>query len=344
MRPNRRLFLIGGGATAAAAVFAERTFARPRAAAATTSIEVTAKPIDHLSSTDPGRSRFGNLLFRGGLDLRSPDSRFGGFSALWRSPDGARIVSVADNAQWLTARVKTSDGRLSGLTEAKLAPLLHEDGRPLGRTGYYDTESLAIDNGVAYVGIERKHAIMRFGWGTSGMAARGSLVTLPETIRGEIKNLPNNRSLEAIGVAPSRSPLAGAVVTIAERSGGLEEPTRGFIVTGPRTGAFSVRRSYGYDISDLAFLPSGEMLLLERQFSIFEGFRIRIRRVAADAIKPDAIVDGAVIFESDSSHQIDNMEGLAVHQEAGETVLTLISDDNFSRFQRTLLLEFALVA
>lgn len=342
MRLNRRLFLVSGGVTAAAAVFAERTFARPRAAAAITPIEVTARPIDHLSSTDPGRSRFGDLLFRGGLDLRSPDSHFGGFSALWRSPDGARIVSVSDNAQWLTARVQTSDGRLSGLTEAKLAPLLHGNGKPLGNTGYYDTESLAIDNGVAYVGIERKHAIMRFPWGAAGMAARGSLLPLPESIRAEIKSLPNNRSLEAIGVAPPRSPLAGAVVTIAERSGGIDEPTRGFIVTGPHTGAFSVRRAHGYDISDLAFLPSGELLLLERSFSIFEGFRCRIRRVAADAIKPNAMVDGAVIFESNASHHIDNMEGLAVHQEAGETVLTLISDDNFSPFQRTLLLEFVL--
>ncbi|MBF9232839.1 esterase-like activity of phytase family protein [Microvirga alba] len=344
MRLNRRLFLIGGGVTAAAAVVAERTLARPRAAAAITPIDISARPIDHFSVTDQSRNRFGDLLFRGGLDLRSSDSRFGGFSALWRSPDGARLVSVADNAQWLTARVQTSDGRLSGLAEAKLAPLLHENGRPLGSTGYYDTESLTIENGVAYVGIERKHAIMRFDWGASGVAARGTLLTLPEAIRGEIKDLPSNRSLEAIGVAPPRSPLAGSVIAIAERSGDADEPTRGFIVTGPRRGAFWVRRAKGYDISDLAFLPSGEMLLLERHFSLFEGFRIRMRRVAADAIKPDVEVDGAVIFESDSSHQIDNMEGLAVHQEGGETVLTLISDDNFSPFQKTLLLEFALKA
>ena len=38
------------------------------------------------------------------------------------------------------------------------------------------------------------------------------------------------------------------------------------------------------------------------------------------------------------------MEGLAVHRNAqGEIVLTLISDDNFSPLQRTLLLQFALV-
>ena len=42
--------------------------------------------------------------------------------------------------------------------------------------------------------------------------------------------------------------------------------------------------------------------------------------------------------------QIDNMEGLSVHRDArGALVLTLISDDNFSPLQRTLLLQFTLV-
>jgi hypothetical protein len=38
------------------------------------------------------------------------------------------------------------------------------------------------------------------------------------------------------------------------------------------------------------------------------------------------------------------MEGIDVHVTAeGETVLTMISDDNFSFIQRTLLLQFTLV-
>jgi hypothetical protein len=39
------------------------------------------------------------------------------------------------------------------------------------------------------------------------------------------------------------------------------------------------------------------------------------------------------------------MEGLSVHRTAdGEIVLTLISDNNFSAIQRTLLLQFTLAA
>ena len=43
--------------------------------------------------------------------------------------------------------------------------------------------------------------------------------------------------------------------------------------------------------------------------------------------------------------EIDNMEGLAVHRSPrSDTVLTLISDDNFSSFlQRTILLQFTLL-
>lgn len=41
--------------------------------------------------------------------------------------------------------------------------------------------------------------------------------------------------------------------------------------------------------------------------------------------------------------EIDNMEGLSVHQEEGRKILTLISDDNFSFLQRTVLLEFELI-
>ncbi|MCV4593953.1 esterase-like activity of phytase family protein, partial [Escherichia coli] len=83
-------------------------------------------------------------------------------------------------------------------------------------------------------------------------------------------------------------------------------------------------------MTDLAFLPSGDMLLLERRFSYFRGVASRLRRIPAAAIAPGATVDGPVVFSADAGHQIDNMEGLAVRRDAsGATVLSMISDDNF---------------
>jgi len=50
-----------------------------------------------------------------------------------------------------------------------------------------------------------------------------------------------------------------------------------------------------------------------------------------------------VLIYADHGYQIDNMEALAVHKDAsGSVVLTLVSDDNLSRLQRTILLQFSL--
>src|SRR5919202_5053793 len=128
-----------------------------------------------------------------------------------------------------------------------MAPALARDGRPPRRTRSYDTESLTIANGVAYVGVERTHEVLRFNWAKDGVNARAQSVPVPP----EAKQLPSNQSLEAIGVAPQRSPLAGALIAIAERARpGTNAPTRGFILTGARQGAFDVARAGEFDITD----------------------------------------------------------------------------------------------
>jgi hypothetical protein len=91
-------------------------------------------------------------------------------------------------------------------------------------------------------------------------------------------------------------------------------------------------------------LPGGDLLLLERKFALLGGIGIRIRRIALAAIAPGAIVDGPSIFDADLGQEIDNFEGLDVHvTPEGDTVLTLVSDDNFSAIQRTLLVQFTLI-
>ena len=117
-----------------------------------------------------------------------------------------------------------------------------------------------------------------------------------------------------------------------------------FLVGGPRPGQFSVRRTDNYDISDAVLLPSGDLLVLERKFSLLSGIGIRIRRIALTSVAPGAVVDGPPIFDADLGHEIDNMEGIDAYvTPAGETVLTMVSDDNFSMLERTLLLQFTLV-
>ncbi|MBD2747718.1 esterase-like activity of phytase family protein [Microvirga sp. BT688] len=332
MRLTRRNFLIGGSATAATLACTGVALAqRPQAFKGATAIRVEAQPISRLSTTDPDRSRFGALMFRSGAILRSDVSAFGGFSGLWRSGDGQEIIALADNAQIMKAQIETADGRLSGLSGPVLSPLILSNGVPMRRSRYYDTESFALAGDAVFIGTERNHAVVRFERNAAGSIIRGVPIPVPKALQ----DLPSNGGLEAVAVAPQRSPLSGALVGIAE--GGS-----GFILTGPRQGGFQVALTSGFDVTDLSFLPDGDAVLLERRFSLFGGFVCRLRRIEAAAIRAGARVDGDILYESEPSHQVDNMEGLAVHREGGETVLSLISDDNFSTLQRTLLLEFSL--
>ena len=331
MRLTRRATLAGLAAAVATPASSEAT------ETGRMPVAVSARPIPAFEPRNPEKTRFGKLVFRSGLVLSGSHPRFGGFSGLWRSADGADLVAVTDNGFWLTAKVASRDGRLAGLSQAELAPILGSSGKPLHRSRYYDTESLCIADGVAYLGVERTHDVLRFDWAAEGVMARARIVAVPR----EVKRLPDNRGLEAIGVVPAGQPLAGAVVAIAERSGADDQPTLG-VILGRQPGLFQVTRHDGFDITDLAFLPDGDMLLLERWYRPLRGVGMRIRRVAAESLKAGAVLDGPYLIEADLGQEIDNMEGLSVHLEGGKVVLTLISDDNFSFLQRTVMLEFAL--
>ncbi|MGX1743527.1 esterase-like activity of phytase family protein [Bosea sp. NPDC055353] len=331
MRLTRRAALAGLGALAlpgAAQAIEQTRFP----------VGISARPIMAFEPRRPEQRRFGALQFRSGLVLSSGHPRFGGFSGLARLNGGRDLVAVTDRGYWLTAKVTSNGGKLTGLEDVEMAAVLGSSGRPLTRSGLYDTESLCIHDGAAYVGIERKHEIARFDWARDGVEARARPVPVPR----EFKRLPRNRGLEALGVVPA-GPLKGALIAIAERAGKEDEPTLGAILGNPQPGLFKLVRHDGYDITDLAFLPSGDMLVLERWYQPLRGVGMRIRRIAGRDIRPGALIDGQRLIEADLGFEIDNMEGLSVHLEAGRTVLTLMSDDNFSFLQRTVLLEFELV-
>jgi hypothetical protein len=304
-------------------------------------IEIGAKPVPAFDLRDPSRVRFGALVFRGGLELSSTHKDFGGVSALKVFADGQQFLAVTDKGRWLRGRIVYDGARPTGIADAEMAPVLGSDGRPLAARGWYDTESLAEDGGTVYVGIERANRIVRFDYGRHGLLARGVPLGLPGGVRG----LPYNKGLECLAVVPRGQPLGGTLLAVSERGLDRDDNIKGFLIGGPAAGEFAVKRSDDYDVSDCAILPPGELLLLERRFSWARGVAMRIRRVALADVKPGATVDGPVVIEADMGYQIDNMEGLSVHRTANdEVVLTLISDDNFSMLQRTLLLQFMLVA
>jgi hypothetical protein len=308
-------------------------------AASPHAIEIQAEPITGFDIRDPSRRQFGLLEFRGGLVLRSPEKHFGGLSAIRVAADGAHFLSLTDRGWWFRGRLLYAGTRPSGIADAEMAPMLGADGHPLAARGWYDTESIAEDGGTLYVGIERVHQIVRFNYGKDGLLARGRAIALPP----EMRALPADKGIEALVFVPKGLPLAGTLIAISERGLDTAGNLSAFLIGGATPGAFAIKRDSRYDVTDAALLPGGNMLLLERRFGWDTGLAVRIRRIALGEIKPGALADGAVLFEADLGYEIDNMEGLSVHRAAGgELVLTLVSDDNFSVVQRTLLLQFTL--
>jgi hypothetical protein len=58
-------------------------------------------------------------------------------------------------------------------------------------------------------------------------------------------------------------------------------------------------------------------------------------------LAPGATVDGTELMFADMGYQIDNLEGLSISRaDNGDVLFTLVSDDNFSPLQRTILLQF----
>jgi hypothetical protein len=310
------------------------------AAAAPVPIEVKARPIPSFDTRDHARVRFGALEYRSGLVLTSSFPGFGGLSGLRLDAKGERFIALSDHGSWFTGRILYQGRAMTGLDDVEAAPMLGPDGKPITARGWFDSESIAIDGTVVYVGLERVNQVLRFDFAKGFTRARGEVFPMPPAV----KKLPFNKGLEAVVFVPKGLPLEGTLIAMSERGLDRDGNLIAFLVGGPTPGQFSIRRSKNFDISDAVLLPSGDLLVLERKFSLLSGIGIRIRRIALNSLAPGAAVDGPAIFEADLGEEIDNMEGIDAHvTPEGDTVLTMISDDNFSPIQRTLLLQFTLV-
>lgn len=302
-------------------------------------VKVSAYPFETFSPREPERRQFGKLTFLSGLELRGNDPEFGGISSGVMDADGLGFLAASDHAHWIKGRLVEKNGVLSGVEEVVIAPMRAPNGRRMKETRYFDTEGMTRRGNEVFVSVERTQDIFRFDL-TKGFAARGQLIEVPSAM----KALDYNLGIEAIGIMPPQSIRPGALIGLAERapSPRAKEDIPGWIM-GPGGGALSVRRRDNFDITDLNFLPTGDLLILERRFVPFMGLSVRIRRVPIALVKPGALLDGEVLFEVDHSCQIDNMEALLLHQDkSGRIIITLLSDDNFSILQRTLVLRFML--
>ena len=282
--------------------------------------------------------RFGDFEFIGGLELSSSSSALGAMSAIRVSEDRDHFLGVMDTGSWYAGRFERGpNGVLTGISDFSVSRILDADGEPSDQKWRVDAEGLAVRGDEVLVSFERQSRVDIYPAKAPGSSK--PLGSLPLQI--PLDEFRANRGLEAIMVAPQASPLAGEVVVVSEKSLNASGNIYAAVLTGPSKGVFFVKRHSPYDVTDGDFLPNGDLLLLERRFSIGEGIGMRIRRIEGSRLGPGNLVDGEVVLEADFGSQIDNMEGLDVStDDQGRIFVTLVSDDNHSILQRNLILEF----
>lgn len=301
---------------------------------------VDSRPIRHfrIGSTE---TRFGPFEFVGGLEMTSRGRNFGAVSSMRFRLPGRDFIGVADTGFWFFGRLEhDAEGRPVAVEDFRMEPIVDDDGAPTREKWMTDAEGLAVKGDIATVGFEREHRVAQFeiAPGAMGPALRALDFLVPAY------ELRNNRGFETVAYAPEGGALGGALVIVAERSIDKSGNVFAGVLSGPQAGVFTVVRRDDFDITDGAFLPDGDLLLLERRFSMAAGVAMRLRRIAADTIGKGRLADGPVLLEADMSYQIDNMEALDVWRRAdGAVMVSLMSDDNHSLLQRNLYLEFELM-
>ncbi len=330
--------MIGSGAPASAQL---------KSAAVTTAIsavEISARPLESYQRGLAGTKTFGRLEFRGGLVLTSTDVRFGGFSGLIMAPDGRGILAVTDQGHWISAEIAYKGTAPRDIVKARMGPILALNGRPLTRKRDADAEEIALlsgtlKNGVALVAFERNHRLARHPVVDGALGRPTGTVALPPDAR----RMKSNSGLEAVTVIRG-GPHRGAILALAEDLRDANDHHSGWLLGKGAPQRLAIKDIGGFAFTGAAALDDGSVLLLERRFRYTEGVRMRMRLIAADELKPGRVIEGETLIQSDMSYEIDNMEAIAVHKApGGETVITLMSDDNFNKFlQRNLLLQFTL--
>ena len=249
------------------------------------------------------------------------------------------LRAVSDAGRRFTANVTYSGDVLSGLTAASINSILDDKGKPPPSKRWGDAEAIATGpNGKTIVGFESRTRVGAYDLAGKGFKAKFQNLNPPKDIvRGQ-----RNGELESVGYF-SNGALKGYYIAIAESNLDTQEYTKAWAWNGKQNFAFSIRQIENYNITDLAMLPNGDILLLQRSYGPMTLPGMAMSRFPASDIKqgktiqPETLLEAKVPF-----YAIDNMEGLAVCERNGELRVNILSDNNFkAELQRTLLLQFA---
>jgi hypothetical protein len=281
----------------------------------------------------PGQKKFGALTLLGAFHLQSKDQRFGGLSGLAAGTDG-KLYAVSDRGYWLSARMQMdANGVLLNLFDWQIAPMLTTTKTPVtGRLR--DAEALAqTRDGSFLVAFEGAHRIWRYRAPPDTFDSTPSALKLPSAIA----RAPGNGGMEGLAALPD-----GRLLVLTEQYDNPDGSFKGWLVDDDKSAELSYVPSQGFHVTDCAALDNGDVIVLERRYVPFAILSVRLRLVKAANIRPAAKLAGKELLKLEQPLAVENYEGIAVQQTSKGTVIFIVSDDNYSPFQQTLLLQFLL--
>jgi hypothetical protein len=95
-------------------------------------------------------------------------------------------------------------------------------------------------------------------------------------------------------------------------------------------------------VTDAAVLPDGRILLLQRNFSLLNGFDCTLAVADIRTLTKGKPWRAKPIARFAAPAITENFEGLAIQQDGQGTILWMVSDDNLAYYQQSLLLKFRL--
>ncbi len=287
-------------------------------------IGITARPLDGI-----GR-QIGPLRLTGALALSSDDAGFGGISGLAAAADG-RLVAVTDAGLWLSLRPILANGRLAGVADARMAGLVTAASKSDS-----DAEAVVLTpDGGMIISMEQRHRLLVLN------AQAPPFTNQRQMFRTAAAAWPPNGGGEALARLAD-----GSLLWLSENATRDDGLAIGLLIAPDgATRSIGVPVPAGFAPTDAAMLDGQRLLLLFRKFN---GVSVAAAIGLVDLAPVQAGGDAASLqllaqWDQRGPWPVDNMEGLALVR-AGETVVIyLISDDNFSDVQRTILLQLELV-
>jgi hypothetical protein len=272
----------------------------------------------------------GSMRFARGWHLVSPNSHFGGFSGLARIGPG-QFQLIGDNG-YGNRLTMDAQGRIAAV---HIRPLPTPDGRRATKA-MADTEALFIDpvRGQAWIALEGINQIWRLN---------ADLTIIESRRRLPDPRWPTNRGAEAMARLAD-----GRTVIFSEDADKDPRGREAFLYAGDPAAPGPTPIRFFYDsrgkglVSDAAALPDGRLLLVHRRLGFDPVFTTIIGIVDPADIAKDAVVRSLTVGRVPRP-LAENYEGASVTVENGRTWLWLVADNNFNRWQRSLLLQFELL-